>query len=275
MFALEELGEVLFLLSSADRLKLLSEIKGGDLRLTDLAERLSATAQETSKHLGRLAEGGMVEKKSGGFYKLTPFGSVVFDLIPPLRFMSQHRKYFLSHDVSSLPQEFILRIGELSENTYVDHVTNVITECQHLLGMAEEHFCWITDQPLPWSISKPLPESMSVRIILQTDVPLKGYQLARTMLGPRAEVRFADRVKVSLAVNEKMGGVTFPDVEGRTDFSCGFIGYSQSFQRWCSDLFDHFWDNARKAWPEQLQAISAKGSVRTESGKSPPLTQRE
>jgi predicted transcriptional regulator len=251
---LEGLGETLFLLSSADRMKLLTEIKGGDKRLTDLAIRLSATAQETSKHLGRLVDGGLIEKGPAGSYRMTSYGAVIFDLMPSLNFMSSHQKYFLTHDISSLPQQFILRIGELEGNSYVEHVTNVITECQHLLGMAQQEFCWIADQPLPWAISRVFPESMSVRAIMQGDLSPKGYQLARDVLGPRAELRFADKVKVGIAVNEKMGGVVFPDLSGRPDFSSGFIGYTPDFQGWCSDLFDHYWENARKTWPSQLHA---------------------
>ena len=224
--------------------------------MTDLAIRLSATAQETSKHLGRLVDGGLIEKGPAGSYRMTSYGTVIFDLMPSLNFMSSHQKYFLTHDISSLPQQFILRIGELEGNSYVEHVTNVITECQHLLGMAQQEFCWIADQPLPWAISRVFPESMSVRAIMQSDLSPKGYQLAREVLGPRAELRFADKVKVGIAVNEKMGGVVFPDLSGRPDFGSGFIGYTSDFQRWCSDLFDHYWENARKTWPSQLQAQS-------------------
>jgi len=262
---MEEMGEVLFLLSSVDRLKLVSEIKGGDLRLTDLAERLSATVQETSKHLGRLSDGGLIEKASNSCYRLTSFGRVVCDLLPSLRFVSQNRGYLLTHDLSSIPREFISRIGELSENTYVDHVTNVLTECQHLLGMAQEYFYWIIDQPLPWSIAKQIPERMSVELILQTDVPEKGYQLARAMLGVGAQVRYADRVSVSFAVNEKMAGICFPDLHGKTDFSSGFIGYGTDFQRWCFELFGYFWENSRRSRPSnpegQLAANRALGST--------------
>jgi predicted transcriptional regulator len=246
---MEELGEVFFLLSNSDRMKLLADIKGGDLRLTDLAARLSATVQETSKHLGRLSEGGLIVKGSSGSYRLTSFGKLVSDLLPSLGFVSQYRDYFLSHDLSSIPQEFVLRVGELSDHSYVNHVTNVLTECQHLLGMADDYFHWIVDQPLPWSINKPIPDHLSVELILQTDVPAPAYQLARTMLGAKAQVRFADRVSVSVAVNEKMAGICFPDLHGKTDFSCGFIGYGAGFQKWCADLFDYFWENSRKTRP--------------------------
>ncbi len=237
-------------------MKLLTEIRGGERRLTDLAVTLSATAQETSKHLTRLVGGGLIEKAPGGAYRMTSYGSVIFGLLPSLKFMSSHQKYFLAHDISSLPQQFILRIGELEGNSYVEHVTNVITECQHLLGMAQQKFCWITDQPLPWAISRTFPESMPVRAIMQGDLTPKGYQLARDVIGPQAELRFADKVKVGIAVNEKMGGVVFPDLAGRADFSSGFIGHTSDFQRWCSDLFDYYWENARKTWPVQLQAKS-------------------
>ncbi|MDA4112513.1 MAG: hypothetical protein OK474_00500 [Thaumarchaeota archaeon] len=275
---MEEMAEVMFLLSSGDRLKLLSEIRGGDLRQTDLAQKLSVTVQETSKHLGRLSDGGLIERGPNSCYRLTSFGRAVSEMLPSIGFMSRNRDYFLAHDTSSIPREFMLRIGELSEHSYVDHVTNVLTECQHLLGMAQEYFYWIIDQPLPWSINKPLSDHMSIELILQTDVPNKAYGLARNMLGPRAQVRYADRVSVSLAVNERMAGICFPDLHGKTDFSCGFIGYGAEFQKWCFDLFGYFWENSRKVRPSgasqglfaaadpELEATGRKTGLTQESG---------
>ena len=105
------MDELFFVLSNGDRMKLLSEIKSQELRLTDLAERLSASVQETSKHLGRLVECKLIEKNSGGMYELTPFGKLTFGTLPSLEFVSQRRKYFLTHDISFLPQEMLLRIG--------------------------------------------------------------------------------------------------------------------------------------------------------------------
>ena len=251
---MERLGEVLFLLASSDRMKLLSDLEKGDLRMTDLAGRLGASVQETSKHLGRLAEGGLIEKGASGTYKLTPFGRVVLDLTPSLGFVAEHRDYFLTHDISSLPNDLLTRIGELAENSYVDHVTNVITECQHLLGMAREYFYLVLDQPLPWSLKRELPETMSVRGIFQSDISPASYQLGRSILGPRAEIRFAESIKISFAVNEKIGGVVFPDLTGRPDYSCGFLGHEAAFQNWCVDLFERFWENAMTSWPKQLEA---------------------
>jgi predicted transcriptional regulator len=233
-------------------MKLLSELQGGDLRLTELSERLSATAQETSKHLARLVNSRVIEKNPLGSYRLTCFGKLVMDTLPSLSFISQNRKYFLSHDISFLPRDFILRLGELSEHIFVDHVSNVLTECQHLLGLAENYFLWTIDQPLPWILLKPLPESMSARCIMPSEVTPDSYQMAKTTLGIRSEVRFTREVKVGLAVNEKMGAICFCDLDGKIDFASGFIGYGPGFQKWCHDLFDFLWEGSSKKWPTEL-----------------------
>jgi DNA-binding MarR family transcriptional regulator len=69
---LDEMVRLLFDLSSSDRLTLLFAIrKEENLRLTQLAEKIRATIQETSRHVGRLAEAKLIEKNSDGFYILT------------------------------------------------------------------------------------------------------------------------------------------------------------------------------------------------------------
>jgi len=48
--------ELLFVLSSGDRMKLLSEVRSQEMGLTELAKRLSASLQETSTHLARFVK---------------------------------------------------------------------------------------------------------------------------------------------------------------------------------------------------------------------------
>jgi len=259
---LEEMDEVLFVLSSGDRMILLSEIRSQELRLTDLAERLSASVQETSKHLGRLVECKLIEKNSGGTYELTSFGKLVFGILPSMSFVSEHRKYFLTHDISFLPNELLLRIGQLSENNFQDHVSNVLVECQHLLGMAEKYFYWSVDEPLPWFITKRFEPETTIRVLLPRSTTVNAITKARQIVGGRADFRFAEQVKVGIAVNEKLAGVVFPDKEGKIDYSSGFIGYSPEFQKWCLDLFNSMWDSSSALWPPDLEAeMSTKYSA--------------
>ena len=264
---LEELGELLFALSSVDRMKLLSEMSKGELRLTELSESLDATAQETSKHLARLSGAGLAERAPSGSYRLTSFGRVILQTLPSMKFVSRNRTYFSTHDISFLPSEFVMRLGELADYTFVDHVTNVLTECQHLVGLANQYFLWTIDQPLPWVSPKPIPESLSVRCIVQADISAKGYRLAKDILGIKSEVRFAKEVRIGLAVNEKMGGIVFADLKGRIDFASGFIGYSPEFQKWCHDLFERMWEASSSKWPTELSADTKAEPPRAEKSR--------
>ena len=248
----EEFGELLFALSSVDRMKLLSEVRDKEARLTDLSQFLHATAQETSKHLARLSQVGMVERAPSGSYRVSSFGKVILQTMPSMQFVSGKKKYFSTHDISFLPPEFILRLGDLTDNVYEDHVTNILTGCQHLLGLAQEYFFWTIDQPLPWNLFKPLPPKMDARCIVPANVTMKAYRQAKEILGVKSEVRFANEVRIGVAVNERMAGVVFPDLEGRIDFSCGFIGYGPRFHKWCYDLFNRMWEESSSKWPGGL-----------------------
>lgn len=100
---MEHVAELLFILASIDRLTLLSEIATEKRRLSQLTTKLSATPQETSKHLVRLRDAKLIEKDSDGFFGLTAFSKIIVNLLPSIRFLAQNRDYFLSHDISSLP----------------------------------------------------------------------------------------------------------------------------------------------------------------------------
>ena len=113
-----------------DRLTLLYQIGAKKSRLNQLTAKLSATPQETSTHLLRLRNTNLIKKDSEGFFGLTAFGKIIVDLLPSIRFLTQNREYFLSHDISSLPLEFIERLGELQEGQYVDKVGSVLAHIQ-------------------------------------------------------------------------------------------------------------------------------------------------
>jgi len=258
----EETGELLFTLSSCDRLKLLAEIKANDLNLTDLAKRIPASVQQTSKHLMRLVDCKLIEKTSDATYKTTSYGRLICQILPSLNFVSEHRKYFSTHDVCSLPPDLLFRIGELSGSKFQDHVTNVLLECQHLLGIAENYFWWSIDEPLPWFIKREFGPNMPIRVLLPSTSKASALIRARQIVGGRVDFRFAKKILAAIALNEKIAGVVFPDAEGRLDYSSGFIGYSSEFQRWCYDLFEWMWKSASSIWPREIeQEMSGESQI--------------
>jgi len=245
---MEEVTELLFVLSSDDRRRLLLELKTGRLRLTQLAQKLSATVQETSKHLARLSDAKLIEKHSNGSYRLTAYGGQVLGLLPSFNFLSRNREYFLSHDLSFLPPGFLQRIGELSDYQYRAHVSDMIGHAQQVVREAEQYAWLMVDQCPTYSFNPKHPEKVSVRALVSNIRP-EVYEWGRATFGDRLELRFMDNVKIAIAMNEKIANVCFPNLDGRIDYSSGFISNSLDFHRWCHDLYSIYWERSKKMPP--------------------------
>jgi predicted transcriptional regulator len=250
---LDDIVKLLFDLSSIDRLTLLLTIrKEENLRLTKLAEKISATIQETSRHLGRLIKANLIEKNSDGFYRLTSYGQLVLLLLSSISLISKTRDYFLSHDVSFLPLEFIERIGELSEYEHAQNVSNVLRHLEQAMSLANEYVWLMADQALvtgPSVAQAVSNRDLSVRIIiLKSGYIPEQYQRIKTLFGNKLELKLLsdENAKIAIAMNEKIAGVCFSDLKGKMDFDSGFRSSSIDFHKWCNDVFNFYWNRSKK-----------------------------
>jgi predicted transcriptional regulator len=250
---LDEIAKLLFDLSSIDRLTLLLTIrKEENLRLTQLAEKIRATIQETSRHVGRLTVAKLIEKKSDGFYRLTSYGQLVLLLLSSFSLLSKTRDYFLSHDISFLPQEFIERIGELSVYEHAQNVSNVLRHVEQVMSLANEYVWLMADQALVTgpSVAQAIgSRDLSVRIMISKSghIP-EQYQHIKTVLGNKLELKLLsdENTKIAIAMNEKIAGVSFPDLKRKMDFDSGFMSSSLDFHKWCNDVFNFYWNRSKK-----------------------------
>ena len=254
---MEHLAELLFILASIDRLTLLSEIRVEKRRLSQLTTKLSATPQETSKHLTRLRDAKLVDKDSDGFFSLTAFGKIIVNLLPSIRFLMQNREYFLSHDISSLPLEFIERLGELQENEYGENVGAILVHLQQVVQDAEEYIWLMADHPLGRqeyvTKSEKLESSSTVtwRVIIPADSSIDWTELRRTVGTHKGRIEYhliedPNYIKVGIALNEKIAGLSFPDITGKLDFNKGFRSDNPVFRKWCEDFFVFHWNKKGK-----------------------------
>ncbi len=111
----EEISKVLFELSSNRRANILFEIGKENLKMQQIAKSLDMTVTETFRHLQRLTEAKLVEKKVDGTYAITSLGKLATGFLSGFNFILKNGDYFLDHDVSCLPYEFVNRLGELSD----------------------------------------------------------------------------------------------------------------------------------------------------------------
>jgi predicted transcriptional regulator len=240
-----------------DRLRLLSEITIEKRRLSQLTAKLSATSQETSKHLMRLRDAELIEKDSNGFFSLSAFGKIIVNLLPSIRFLAQNREYFLSHDISSLPLEFIERLGELQEGEYAGGVGSILAHTQQVVQDAEKYIWLMADHILggeeyvPGS-GKLENSTVTWRVIVPAGSSIDWTRLRASVGTHKGRIEYhlmedANNIKAGIALNEKIAGLTFPDSTGKKlDFNCGFRSSNPIFRIWCQDLYEFHWNSTGK-----------------------------
>ena len=254
---MEHVAELLFILASIDRLTLLSEIATEKRRLSQLTTKLSATPQETSKHLVRLRDAKLIEKDSDGFFSLTALGKIIVNLVPSFRFLTQNIEYILSHDISSLPLEFIERLEELQEGELTDNVGSVIAHLQQVVQSAEEYIWLMADHRLGnqeyVTKSGKLESNSRItwRVILPASSNINWAEIRRAAGVHKGRIEYhliedPNDIKTGIAMNEKIAGVTFPNATGKLDFNGGFRSDNPLFHRWCQDLFESNWNKKGK-----------------------------
>jgi len=241
---MEALCDLLFELSNEDRLKILIELEKGSKNLIKIAKELDTTAQGTSRNVARLVETSIIRRNPDGEYELTPYGSVSLKLLSSHEFLSKNRQYFLSHDASILPYEFINRLGELSASSFQGDFIANFAYSEAMMRAAEKYVYTIGEQfhvNAPPIIGEKIKLGVAFRTILpETVVPPPGFRPAASGV----ERRTLPSVKIRIFMNDKEAVFGLPTLEGKIDYTI-FVSKDAKFRRWCLDLFNYFWDQGK------------------------------
>ncbi len=234
----EGIERLFFELASESRLSILRKLAEETLKMNDLARKLDLTTTETFRQLQRLSEALLIQKQPEGTYAVTPYGKLVLEFSSPLEFVLKHREYFLAHDVWRLPQQFVKRLGELSQATLITGLMESTAKSSQMIREAEQYMWGVSAEPLPQSfeaLSKQIPKGVEYRF-LSPQPPAKL---------PNLENRTFTDVPAIMAVTEKEAGLSFPFFGGRTDYA-GFYGKDPLFLNWVKDLFSYYWNKGKR-----------------------------
>jgi predicted transcriptional regulator len=240
---MENLWNLLFELSSEERMRVLLAVKAEKMRLSNLAERMKFTATEASRQLQRLSEAKLVQRDSDGFFAITKYGELSLSLLDSLSFTSLNREYFLSHDASVLPIAFIGRLGDLRGCSFQGDVISTLAYDEGIFRSAENYIWTMSDQ-FHYSARPIVAErrklGVDFRTILpESVVPPPGFKPAEGV-----ERRLLPKVDFHLIVTDKEAAFGLTYLDGRMDYA-QFVSKDERFRGWCYDLFQHNWDKAK------------------------------
>jgi len=253
---MEKLGSLMFELANEDRLRVLIQLQKTPMRLTRISDKLKLNMQETSRHLSRLSEAGLVLKDTEGLFCLQPFGEEILTHMHSFKFLEKYRDYLNSHDLSELPLSFRYRIGELETCVLSNDFFTSLHLADNVICRAEEYLWMISDQVLV--SSKPFAmeaiESRNTKfrwILLDKLVPPPEFE-PMPFIPSRMERKILKKINVAMVLSEKEAQVAFRGKDGKMDFRT-FSVVDPLPLNWCKDLYEYYWNRATLGRPNGMK----------------------
>jgi len=244
----EGLDKLFFELASESRLGILFELQTKNLKMQEVAQKLSLTHTEVFRQLQRLSEALLIQKKPEGTYAITQNGKLLLELSRSFEFVSRFRQSLLSRDLERIPYQFINRLGELSQAKLSMDTNEMINDAEQLILGAEKYLWLIGQTPLS-SLNQKADEVSQKGV----QVKLLFDEISRRFYDNIPEKRnFEKRVVPTIPaimlLNEKMAGINILPTDKRGD-SMVLYGSDPKLLKWADDLFLYFWEQGKRCFP--------------------------
>ena len=246
-----DLYDLHFELSNEDRVQIIKLLSTTPLNLTNISNTLDLRNQETSRHLSRLEETGLVVKNTDGTYNTTYFAELILRKQNELVFLIEHRDYFNTHNLSDLPDELVSKIGALKNSSFINDVMVSFQTVQRVIDEAEEYLYRLTDQFMLIFLDHfvaATDRGVEYRLIYDKDIQLPPSSESTIRMRPARDKGLFlshthEDVKVFMIMSEKEVAVlSFPNRDGKFDYM-GFSSRDKDMHKWCKDLFMGYWEN--------------------------------
>lgn len=217
---------------------------------TEIKNYVGVSSPEVSRHLRRLSDSFVIEKKRDGLYVLTSLGQFVRSMYFGVDAITNHLQFFIQHDISAIPE--MLR-GRM----------DMLVGCKVLqLYPAMEKIMMIDeDTELYWDISENVPPTQDddegrarflsipdIRSIITLHLT-RGYYDESTEKKYYETVRVLDEINYSVTINGDKALIALPTHDGKIDRNHYLYGDSDAFVNWCKQFFQYYWEKAKTIPP--------------------------
>lgn len=242
-------SDIHFILSNADRRKIIEELQTQSLKLNEVAKKLDITATEAFRQLQRLTDAGLLEKNSDGKYLATVYSKLILESSSAMTFLSAHREYFLDHDTSLIPPQLRARFGELSKAVLLANPVDNLNATNEILRKAE----WIelmAEQRLEnhgqLIRERIMKDEIKVRTVMKASLAdkIKG----ELIVSSSSETRTLPKIVATIIRTDKSSGFALPRLDGKMDYQV-FACIDPDSWKWVGDLFEDQWNKARPWHP--------------------------
>ena len=269
--AYEKASNWLRLISRSEiRIKMLMTLNGGPKDLSQLREQLSLSSSTIIHAIGDMGSEGIIERSSEQGYTLTNIGNVqavlVNDLINVLGVLSRNREFWLTHDISGIPNHLLKRIGDLGDCEVVksspDDVFKIFSNYFQLVGKAKvlKGVSPIFYPDFPGLVKALVDKKSKVELVLTKKVLAKVLDqedleiLSGLVSDQTLRLQVIDEdVKVAFTVTDSALSLSLFSNDGTYDTGTDLIGYGNEAIEWGRGLFEYYRKRSKNITPENLK----------------------
>lgn len=246
------------LTGSETRTNILLALRDGPKNLPELVLALGVRDTTVSHSLKPLVDARIVEAPPRGQYSLTAIGQakaiLLGSMLTGLATLEENSSFWASHDLSSIPQELLVRVGQLSggvvmrdepptiwaaQNAFID----AVSKATHFWGVSpilgpgyEEMILGLLARGA--EVNLILTDSVFKQIdkeSLETAMSYQGFNL----------YTIEDGVKVAFTVTDSLVSIALFNPDGSYDPSEDLICESPAAVEWGRSLFERFLRSAK------------------------------
>jgi predicted transcriptional regulator len=250
-------SEIFSELASETRCSILISLDKKPAKLSSIARELDITSQDAFRNINRLVEANLVRRgggKDGGAFQLTELGMLATKHIPYFLVIKKHQELFEDHTLKYIPDKFVQRIGALQNCEVVENVTPVLERLKKLECSAKQYLRIMVSQAWPEEgkiFAERAMNDIDVWTIIgrNTVFPKEVIESVIPVLGElqksgKIKGKMLDTVSIAIYISDSQSAVMLPNMKGEVDMGMLLVGTEPSFNEWCLDLFNYFWERA-------------------------------
>lgn len=242
------------------RCKIMLALNEGDKNLSQLRELLGLSSSTILHAMRDMETESLIVSTEDG-YALTNIGEaqaiLVIDLIKAIYVLSENPEFWLTHDISGIPEVLLKRIGDLGDCEVVKATTldilKPLTDFIQMLGNSKKMLgiSPIFHPDFPKIVGKLLSEQVSVKLILTKEILNKLIEydvkiVEEISRRKNCGVWLNDDLKVAFTVTDKFISLGLFSVDGVYDFTCDLMGGSKEAIVWGDSLFEYYIEKSKR-----------------------------
>jgi len=253
----EKIAENFLEVASEQRLNIMINLNEQKISISSMAKKLDATVPEVHRNFTRLTKSGLISKNIDGYFEPTILGKTMISQLPVITFISKNEKYFENHTFGDLPTKFVHTMGSLVDSEIISGYVKVSEKWRQIYSNADK---FINNILVEVSYSSELMKIIEDKLSKQVEIisvfsdstivtseresSISKIHVEKFIENDTLSRRMKKNVKISMIINEKEAGISFPTDDNEVDLSKMLYSTNPDFCEWCHDYFRYMWDTS-------------------------------